>query len=111
MPPPKFQGHVPAHRDAAQNHGLADRHRVQQGGQVVGVLLDGNAGGARRYAQAAAAKAAKIGGNRAEPPADLLDLGVPRRVVQGKGVNQHDGRPATALRVEQLDVAQFAPIS
>ena len=37
---------------------------------------------------------------------DRLDLGVPHRVVQGEGVSQQDGRPSTALRVEQLDVAQ-----
>ena len=44
MPPPKLEGHVSAHRDPAEHHGLVDAQGVEQGGQVVGVLRDGDAG-------------------------------------------------------------------
>jgi len=97
MPPPEGQRHIAAHGESTDD-GTLDPERVEQGGQVVRVLVD-----RVRGVHAALAKAAQVGGDAAGTVDQGGDLRRPEGAVMREAVQEDHRIAAPHVVVADLD--------
>ena len=79
------------------------RKRVEQLGQVVGVLFHRDAARRIDIAERRLAEAAQVGRDHAAALGERFDLRVPHRVVEREAVDEKDGLAVAAVDVGELD--------
>ena len=77
--------------------------RIEQLGQVVGILLHRNAALRIDVAERRLAEAAQVGRDHAAVLGERVDLRVPHRVVERKAVDEQHGRAGAAVDVGEVD--------